>query len=268
MSPLEWIKDAATTLEADLRANAGVLSHFTAAAEIDGCPHHPHGHHHLLCPVVFPGHEEAKMWCFSAGGYNNTEGYCMGDDDISRTLINQHHWEGPESRVFHRLLANTSGIVIDFGAHIGWYSTMAVRMGRLVLAVEGMSEHITLVKRNAKLNGYEDSVVVAHCWVDDKTPTIGAPIGTPQIAMVKIDLEGNDGHAINAIWPLIEAGFVRNIMIEVSPCFNDGYPDLLRLIMGMGYSAEVIAPWQPFEYSEIDAVVAQAPQVDMMLVKR
>lgn len=57
---------------------------------------------------------------------------------------------------------------------------------------------------------------------------------------------------------------VDNILMEISPVFNDSYPLIIRELFQRGFTAEVCNPYQQFTHDEIDAVVAQAPQVDMM----
>lgn len=205
------------------------------------------------------------MWAFAADEYRDTEGYCMGDDDVSRTLINRGQWEPVESRLFHSAVAQTSGAVIDFGAHVGWYTIMAARMGREVLAIEAVTEHVDLIARNAQLNGVQRNVIISQGWIDETTKQLD-PVDAPYVAMVKIDLEGKDMWALRSIWGLIELGKVENILCEISPVFNNTYESLIVSLMEVGYTAEVTNPWRPFKGSEIASVLSE-PQCDVMFRK-
>lgn len=199
---------------------------------------------------------QIAMTVFAADEYRGTPGYCPGDDDVSRTLVSTGSWEPVESQMFRDTLQRTPGVVLDIGAHVGWYSLIAQQMRREVFAFEAVSEHIALLRNNVP------GVHVVQAWIGEDVPHL--PYGAPDIAIAKIDIEGNEQYALEMLWPLIRAGEVANILMEVSPTFNDGYPRLIRLLMNEGYTAEVCNPFLEFDDSEIGAVCAQFPQVEMM----
>lgn len=237
------------------------------AAGLPGCATHPSGHQHTLIPVQWPENDNGKLWGFDAAAYLNTYGYCMGDDDVSRTLIRVGQWEPVESRAFERALAHTPGLVLDFGAQIGWYTIMAARMGREVLAIEAVAEHCGLIRQNALLNEVAKNVTIAQCWIDDNTPELVGDF--PPIAMVKIDLEGNDAAAYRVIRPAVKAGQVAAILCEISPVFNDSYVELVRDIIAQGFTAEVCNPWRPLrEDDDLADFVNAEPQTDMLFVRK
>ena len=55
--------------------------------------------------------------------------------------------------------------------------------------------------------------------------------------LVKMDIEGAEEHALRVVWPLVKAGLVDHLLIELSPVFNDSYPALVDMIRGEGYRA-------------------------------
>lgn len=183
-------------------------------------------------------------------------GYCMGDDDVSRTIRRVGVWEPVETAAFGALIFG-GDVVIDFGGQIGWYSRVTSFYGGSVLAIEGVYEHAAILNYNVP-----GAHVVRH-WVDENSPIISAD-GAPRIKCVKMDLEGAEVHAMRMISDLLDAELVDNILMEISPVFNDSYPLIIRELFQRGFTAEVCNPYQQFTHDEIDAVVAQAPQVDMM----
>lgn len=232
------------------------LLNFPYSGDWPTCATHPEGHATVVRSIHAPG-AHGSMTMFDDEQYINTPGYCMGDDDVSRTLRVSGVWEKVESKMFQEALGASPGIVIDMGAQIGWYSRMAGIVGREVIAIEPVSEHIELLRQNAP------SAHIAQHWIDNTSPVIPAD-GAPDIAIVKMDLEGNEVHAVRMISSLIRAGKVANILMEVSPIFNTTYKHIVPQVMNWGFSAEVCNPWHPFQVNEVDEVLAMAPQVDMM----
>lgn len=245
---MTWIAEAAQALEQGPRISPS-------------CQSHPDGHYYASIPVNYPVVGPTRLWGFDAAAYSDTPDYCMGDDDVSRTLTRYAQWEPVETRRFAEILQWTPGVVLDFGAQVGWYSILAAKLGHDVLAVEAVTEHCQLIRRNAAANGLSKRITIAQTWLDEGTPYL--PDGQ-DIAMVKIDVEGNDRHAWRAIRGLAFDGLVANIMCEISPCFNDSYVGLVMDIMNSGFDAQVMNPLQPFDADQIEEVVNQAPQVEML----
>lgn len=207
-------------------------------------------------------HSNGQMLVFDTDRYVNTFGYCPGDDDVSRTISRYRMWEPQETELFIAALERSPGIVIDFGTQIGWYTMIATRMGRNVLAIEGVSEHMKMTRDNST----KSHLWQAHHWVCEDTPTLSAS-NCPRVAIVKIDLEGSEQHALRCVKNLIDAGLVDNILMEVSPVFNDTYPALVLDLLSRGYSAIVCNPEQKVTLNNYETVIAQAPQVDMLFTR-
>lgn len=225
---------------------------------------HPR-HERMVVGVTMPVDVD-KIICFDGFHYSDTPGYCPGDDDVSRTLSLYGRWEAEESVAFSRVLARSHGTaVIDFGSHVGWYTVLALVSGFDVLAIEGIREHEELTLANARTIGMDHHLHQAHHWVGPGTPYLPAE-NAPLIACVKIDLEGNEEDAVRSLFELLLAGRIDNILLEVSPIFNDSYPALLRRLMDHhGFSAATVSPWRPFDVLDIEVVVAEQPQIDVIL---
>lgn len=227
------------------------------------------------CDAGHPNHEttvvkysvsnlNGDMTIFHPEKYSNTPGYCPGDDCVSRTIALYQIWEPTETEMFITALNNSPGIVIDFGTQIGWYSMLATKMGRDVLGIEGVSEHIKVTQSNASKG--PGHLWQAHHWVCETTSTLDAT-SCPPVALVKIDLEGSEQHALRCVKDILEAGLIENILMEVSPVFNDTYPSLVSNLLYMGYSAVVCNPRQPVTIRNFQTVISQHPQVDMLFTK-
>lgn len=171
--------------------------------------------------------------------------YCPGQDDISRTIINTGNWARDETKIIKEVLEQAKDrkhkLVLDFGAHIGWYSIMAAKMGYDVVAFEAQPEHIMLLENNIKLNKMGRRVFVEYKWVDETMPKATLNSGNStyykDIWLVKIDLEGNEQYAIKSLENLIKDHKIAHIFMEVSPVFNDSYPNLVNKIIRYGYDA-------------------------------
>lgn len=186
-----------------------------------------------------------KMMVFDFEKYKDQHGlYCTGQDDISRTLKNEGVWGHTETKMIEELLAQgnpVQRIVLDFGAHIGYYSVMAAKLGYTVQAYEGNFENAELLRINAKLNGVDYKIVTNTIWIDKNSSNVNF---NKEIELAKIDLEGNEKHAVRMLWPLIKTQQIKHIFMEVSPVFNDSYPDLVTSICAAGY--DVFLDGEPF----------------------
>lgn len=170
--------------------------------------------------------------------YKDFNGYCTGQDDVSKTIAKYGRWEEFETALVKDILEshNTDRGIIDFGAHIGWFSIMAARMGFDVISYEGDSNNCEVLRKNAELNDVSHLVKVCDMWVDDQV----TPKDYQDKLLLKIDLEGNDEFAIKMCGPLLKRGGVEFILIEISPSFNGGYPALVDHISSFGYKPYVL----------------------------
>ena len=221
-----------------------------------GCDAGHAEHNKLICPI-----SEGEMLVFDRELYKDVVGFCPGNDDVSRTLWLYGVWEPIETRFFDEALERDPGLVIDFGSQIGWYSMLATAAGHDVLAIEALWEHEYMTATNA---GHSDGTLhqVRH-WVDETTPTLPAE-GCPPISIVKIDIEGAEQHALRCIKELLDAGLVANLLVEISPVFNDSYPAIVLDLLNRGYQAIALNPIQPMTLDNYIHILDEIPQVDVM----
>jgi hypothetical protein len=200
-----------------------------------------------ICQAGHKEHDRIKvktalgeMTVFDWDKYKDFKGYCTGQDDISRTLINTGVWEPIESSTIGEVLkqGDRSNLFLDFGCHIGWYTLMAAGLGYRVHSYDGDRENLELLKLNLVNNVKGFDVNYQQVWFDAKTDqdllTKSIPYNAT-IELVKIDIEGNEQYVIPLLKPWLENGLIKNLFIEISPVFNDSYPALINKLLSYGY---------------------------------
>lgn len=169
--------------------------------------------------------------------YAGFRGYCTGQDESSHALSLGQVWEGYESLLTLAILAagDRSRVVLDFGAHLGWYSTLAAVWGYRVVAFEADGENAERCADNAGLNGVGHLVDVVHTWVDATTPELAGD--AEEVELLKSDLEGSEDHVERVCRDLFATRRVRYALLEISPVLAGHYPETVRRIVDAGYVA-------------------------------
>lgn len=178
---------------------------------------------------------QGNMYVFDQKKYSNNAGaYCPGQDAVSENLTIEGQWESHDSKVIKKILeeGDTDNLVIDFGCHIGWYTIMAAKMGYNVLAIDGDLENLRLLEMNAKLHNVWDKIETIYTWVDRNSKPLKLD---DNIELVKMDIEGNEEHALAMCRNILSQ--INNLYVEISPAFNDSYPDLVKQITNEGFKA-------------------------------
>jgi hypothetical protein len=165
------------------------------------------------------------------------------DDHVSQALRFQGVWEAHETLAAIAVLERFGGVMLDFGAHIGWYSVLAKFFGDgQVIAWEDDAETQLALTDNAIRHDID---------LELRGPvTRGmAPVEVDgPVSLVKVDIEGMDCWAIDACAGLFEHGRVAAALVEVSPIFEaDGrgvcaYVELVGRLMGWGYRPFRVPP--------------------------
>lgn len=179
----------------------------------------------------------------------------LGEDFDLEIASRHEHWyahEGYEwlsTRVF-RDAARLSDVVIDVGAHVGWYAIQAGRANpdARVIAVEGSPStsevlarnlrllgdraeihnavfgaesgtahfHITEASDNCSLTGHPNSPTTT---VVERPMLTGADLGLPDGTrlLVKIDVEGHELAALRGLQTAVDAASRARLLIEFNP---------------------------------------------------
>lgn len=183
--------------------------------------------------------------------------YCTGQDIISYCIDQQKVWEAEETAVQLDILSEqTSGVMLDFGSHIGYYSILAALKGYQVASFDSSAENLALLKESADQNDVEDRIHSYYCLLDDQVPVLSRD--AEEVQLVKIDIEGAERHAIQMCADLIGGRKIKYLIMEVSPVFNDTYPALVETIAGQGYDVYLINSDKTWEHHEelMDAPLA------------
>lgn len=203
--------------------------HDTRNVEVDLS--HPHGYHdYPQLPSDLAVRFNMDIWDWRQ--YTTVTNYCPAHDAVSETIDTLGIWE-PVETILALQVFSTAGEdaqFIDLGSQIGWFSHLAQAMDVEPVGFDADNDCVQLLRRQFF------SATQLRFGVE-KVPQI-----TVDARLMKMDLEGAEGAAIDAFWPSISSGKVDHILMEVSPCFNNSYPDLLRLVVDQGYELYSLPP--------------------------
>lgn len=158
-------------------------------------------------------------------------GFCPGRDGFSHGVIEQGVWESWETRLACEILDLPGrSTVLDFGAHVGWYTVLAAKAGHDVLAFEADSETEDLLIKNVKRNRPEGRV-----YYYGRLDRYSTPVYIDGVRLLKADVEGMEFEVLDACREMIDDRTIEYLLLEVSPCFKPGYGELLQGVANRGY---------------------------------
>ena len=167
--------------------------------------------------------------------------YCPAHDAVSETILSRGVWEPRETTLMMQVCstANMGDVMIDMGAQLGWYSLIAATFGLSVIAFEADPANAALLTQNFLLNDMLHLLTLHNTRIGRRTLPIELD---SHVRFVKIDLEGAELDAVMMLSSYLQDKTIDHMMIEVSPCFDDYYPNLVTSIMRMGYRAFMLPP--------------------------
>lgn len=179
-------------------------------------------------------HRSFDIEVFDWRRYKHPGKYCPADDRVSETIDERGIWEPAGSILTMSALEPLDALpVLDFGSQIGWYTSVAISCGMKVLPIDMETEMHRLLLRSRELNGDRD-----HIW-DPLEAEISEASGMlspyERIAFIKADIEGAERHVVRMFRPMLMEQRVDHLMLEISPCFNESYPDLVCELRSYGY---------------------------------
>lgn len=172
-----------------------------------------------------------QMTIYNWKKYQGLQGFCTGQDDVSKTLDLYGRWDQPIKQCIEQLIYKSypNGTFIDVGSHVGYFSRLAASYNWKVFAYEAESESVALTQKNIP------EAKVQQIWFDEHTQEHHFD-NDFIVDIMKIDIEGSEQHAIRYFSPLFADRKVQNLIIEVSPVFNGSYPILLKMLQSLGYT--------------------------------
>lgn len=163
--------------------------------------------------------------------------WCPAHDAVSETIISHGVWEPPETILLLEAFRYCD-VFIDVGAQLGWYSTLAARAGLAVMPIEADPLVMDVCARNIKRNKSGDVYDSYRVWrVDEETYLLPTSVPEGRLA-VKIDIEGAEFEAVKMLEGVIDR--VDFMLIEVSPVFDEGYPELVASLIETGFTAYLV----------------------------
>lgn len=169
---------------------------------------------------------------------NLTEpGYCPERGEVSRSIRAQGTWEGFDTALVVQILRNRPGLVIDFGANLGWYTYIAGRLGHHVLSVEADAVIAEQLTNGINYNEIENWWL-ARGWIGPDTPELPVE-GAPHVALIKSDMEGAEPEMFRVCDQLLEDGLVDYVLFELTPGWADYEPSVER-VKSYGYELYIV----------------------------
>lgn len=182
--------------------------------------------------------------------------YCPAHDAVSETILSHGVWEPRETTVILAALEalGEHATFLDIGAQIGWFSTVAGHHGYPVMAIEADPDVADVLRRNLDSTGTDHAVTVMRVGPNTGLTTPILPYTVdPARFVAKIDIEGAEPDAIDALRRHIVNGSIPFILMEISPVFHDRYPAMVSDLFAFGYRAFLMPPKSrpPFVINEL-----------------
>jgi len=169
-----------------------------------------------------------EMTIYDYREYMGFRGYCSGQDAVSQGIDSSGCWD---KEIHERAVdildkGDRSKQFLDIGSHIGWFSKLAASLGYRVSAYDADKENLELLIINVP------EALRDHVWIDEN---IEPATLSSEAELVKIDIEGNEQYAIQMLQKSLKDGTINNLIMEISPVFNDSYPALMERMKNYGY---------------------------------
>jgi hypothetical protein len=195
--------------------------------------------------------------------YMDFPNYCPGQDEVSKSIDLQQVWEQADTAYFVQVLEDQSGVVLDFGSHIGWFTTLAARFECMVYAFDADPENMRLLKTNVDIRRRKDyaAIYTTTGWVSDLSSQY---FDLDHVRLFKSDLEGHEHEALNLTRHLWQNRKVDYGLWELSPIFENreginapSYADLVDEIASYGYRWFILKDEGEWEITGADLTFPQ-----------
>ncbi len=199
------------------------------------------------------------------------------DRNIATNIYLWQEWEPPSTAIWLALLA-PGQVVVDVGANKGWFSLLAAKRvlpGGRVISYEPLPGNVADLQSTSEINGHShwtvrpvaasDRAGVAQLqtpksadgsgWGSLETKddrdlvTIDVPLvelatdlaeqGIERVDLLKMDIEGHEHAALKGLLPLLRAGKVGHLLVEIHLSYlgRERFGALMEMMAGTGYAA-------------------------------
>ena len=161
----------------------------------------------------------------------------IGLDIISKCLVVDKCWEPFQTEITTEIFKKYDGIFIDVGSHLGYYSILASVMNKEVISIDQSNIFINLFKQTINNNNLKN-INTRNILINDNTKIedVIGDLNFNKISLIKIDIEGYESQAIELFEQHIKNKIVSNIILEISPKFNNSYAELCMKLYNYGYN--------------------------------
>jgi len=197
-------------------------------------------------------------------------------DYISKSIINFGTWKPNITNIFNNIIENnvsSNHTIIDIGCNIGYFSLICAKHNHVanIYSVDGYSTNINMLSLTCKRNGLSNINLINKC-ISDKvsyfkpsnkefaesvgnigglsfeksnymTDVISISIDNlirekelNRVLIMKIDIEGGELNALKGAMKTLNTNIVENIIIEISPKFNNDGMQILDILKQTNYT--------------------------------
>jgi hypothetical protein len=159
-----------------------------------------------------------------------------GYDIISKCLERDGCWEPYQTEITKEILKDGDNIFLDVGGHIGYYSLLASQYNNDVYIIEREIVYGKMIQKNIESNNIQNINLIKMEVNKDFNLDNIIPFDK-EIKLIKCDIEGYEIEFIDSIFDRLINKSIKNIILEISPNFRNNYPEYVKKIMDLGYSA-------------------------------
>lgn len=196
-------------------------------------------------------------------------------DYISKQIINYKTWEPNITNIFYNIIENSvscNHTIIDIGCNIGYYSLICSKYNNItnIYSVDGEATNINMLSLSCMRNGLSNINLVNKCISDkisyfkpynkefatsvcnigglmfEESNNMTGVISTTidnlisenninHVLIMKIDIEGGELNALKGATHTLNANIVENIIIEITPKFNNDGKEILEILKNFNY---------------------------------
>ena len=198
------------------------------------------------------------------------------NDYISKSIINFGTWEPNITNVFNNIIENhvsNNHTIIDIGCNIGYFSLICAKHNKVanVYSLDGNATNINMLSLSCRRNCLSNINTINKCIFDkvsylkplngefvesvgniggmsfdesnDMTGVVSTSIDTliyenkiNHVLIMKIDIEGGELNALKGAINTLNSNVVENIIIEITPKFNNDGKLILDILKESNYN--------------------------------
>lgn len=159
----------------------------------------------------------------------------IGFDIISQFIDKCRIWEPYQTELTIEILnEDKEGLFVDIGCHLGYYSTISSMMDIETISIDS-SIHVLNLFRKTIFNNNLKNIKIYNDTVNENFDLLKYINSNSNINLLKADIEGYEKFLFPSIEPLLIDNKIKNLILEISPLFDNDYSELCKKIYSYGY---------------------------------